>query len=80
MNLRSVVEKYLQLAGGFGRPIPLVAFGFSREETERLFSVFDEDYQISRFVHFSDAAGESFLINGFPHTHVTIDAAIQTIL
>ena len=53
MNLRELVEKYRALAGGFGRPLPLAAFGLARPETERLFGVFDEDYHISRFFHFS---------------------------
>ncbi len=80
MHLRQVVEKYLTLAGGYSRPAPLAGFGLGREETERVFSIFDEDYHISRFFHFSDSAGESFLINGFAHTHVSIDAKIQAIL
>ncbi len=80
MNLRAVVEKYLALAGGYGQPTPLAAFGLTREEAERVFSVFDEDYHISRFFHFSRSAGESFEINGFPHTHVSIDAEIQSVL
>jgi hypothetical protein len=80
MHLREVVEKYLALAGAYGKPAPLAAFGLGKKETERLFSIFDEDYHISRFFHFSDADGEAFAINGFPHTHVCIDAEIQTIL
>ncbi len=80
MHLREVVEKYLTLAGGYGKPAPLDGFGLEKKETERLFSIFDEDYHISRFFHFSKAGGEAFEINGFPHTHVSIDAEIQTIL
>jgi len=80
MPLREVIEKYLTLAGGYGKPAPLAGFGLGKKETERLFSIFDEDYHISRFFHFSNAAGEAFEINGFPHTHVSIDAEIQTIL
>ena len=80
MHLREVVEKYLALAGGYGKPAPLAGFGLGKQEAERLFSIFDEDYHISRFFHFSNAGGEAFEINGFPHTHVSIDAEIQTIL
>ncbi len=80
MQLREVVAKYLQAAGGYGRPVPLGIFGLSREETECVFSVFDEDYHISRFLHLSNAGGESWRINGFPGTHVAIDAEIETIL
>jgi hypothetical protein len=85
-SLRDVVEKYRQLAGGFGRPLALAAFGFSLEETELVFGIFDEDYHISRFFHFSlqeAAAGDSvqsYRINGFPQSHVALDAEIETIL
>jgi len=94
MQLREIVEKYLALAGGYGRPAPLGGFGLRREETERVFSIFDEDYHISRFFHFSDqralpgepthgekeANQEAYQVNGFPHTHVAIDAEIESIL
>ena len=86
MHLREVVEKYVALADGFGKPVPLGSFGLGREQTERVFSILDEDYHISRFFHFSldpgaGAAGrETFEINGFPHTHVSLDAEIQSIL
>jgi len=82
MTLRELVDKYLELAGSFGRPVPLAAFGLSREETERLFSAFDEDYQISRFLCLSQpaAGGQVYRINGFPQTHVSIDAEIRTVL
>ena len=80
MDLGEIVKKYRELSGGFGRPVPLAAFGLSRDETERIFSVFDEDYHISRFFHFSNAGGASFTINGFEHTHVSIDADIESIL
>lgn len=80
MHLREIVEKYLALTGGFGKPAPLGGFGLAREETERIFSIFDEDYHISRFFHFSEAAGPSYRINGFAQTHVSIDSEIQSIL
>jgi len=56
MHLREIVEKYKSLAGDFGKPVELSRFGLSREDTERVFSVFDEDYHISRFFHFTNAA------------------------
>jgi hypothetical protein len=86
MNLRELVEKYRSLAGGFGRPLPLAAFGIARPEAERLFGVFDEDYLISRFFHFSldpaleQSPGKTYRINGFPQSHVSLDAEIETIL
>ncbi|MBZ5643186.1 MAG: hypothetical protein LAO19_10530 [Acidobacteriia bacterium] len=80
MNLRQIVEKYLALAGGFGYLAPLADFGLGRGETERVFGAFDEDYHISRYLHFSQVSGEAFGINGFDQTHVTIDAEIESIL
>ena len=81
MDLKTVIEKYLALAGGYARPVALTDFGWSGEETERVFSVFDEDYHISRFFHFSNEVGSPyFSINSFPQTHVSIDAEIQSVL
>jgi hypothetical protein len=64
LSLRDVVEKYRQLSGGFGKPLALAAFGLSVEETERVFGIFDQTYSI----------------NGFPQSHVALDAEIESIL
>jgi hypothetical protein len=80
MPLRDLVRLYRCCAGAFGEPVALSAFGLAKTETERLFSGYDEDYHISRFFHFSEAAGEKFLVNGIPATHVSLDAEIKTIL
>jgi hypothetical protein len=80
MNLREIVEKYLAIAGGFGYLAALVDFGLERDEVARIFDAFDEDYHISRYLHFSQVAGPAYTINGFDQTHVTIDAEIQSIL
>lgn len=80
MQLREVVDKYRQLAGAFGQPAPLACFGLSQQETERVFSIYDEDYHISRFFHFANLSGDAYQINGFPNTHVTLDAEIESIL
>jgi hypothetical protein len=80
MTLREVVDKYLEAAGGYGKPAALAALGLSREEIERTFGQFDEDYHISRFIHLQCAAGANFAINGFPQTHISIDPEIQTVL
>jgi hypothetical protein len=85
-SLQEVIEKYRQLAGGFGRPLALAAFGLTPEETERVFGIFDEDYHISRFFHFSlqpvaaERSARSYRINGFPQSHVALDAEIESIL
>lgn len=81
MTLRELVERYRSLAGRFGEPVALKAFGLSAIETERFFSSYDEDYHISRFFHFLEGeAATKFSINGIAATHVSIDAEIETIL
>jgi hypothetical protein len=81
MDLRAILDRYLELAGGFGAPVALERFSASREELERAFAILDEDYLISRFFHFTTQPGATaYRINGFDHTHVSIDAAIQTSL
>ena len=80
MNLREVIEKYLGIAGSYGRPAALADFGLDRAQAERVFAAFDEDYHISRYFHFSRVTGAAYTINGFDHTHVSIDAEIQEVL
>jgi hypothetical protein len=80
MQLGELVEKYLLLAGDFGKPVALDRFALGEKETERLFGAFDDDYHISRFFQFTLAEGARFTINGEPETHVAIDAQIDTIL
>jgi hypothetical protein len=79
-ELRQIVDRYLALAGRFGQAVPLASFGLGEQETCRLFSAFDEDYQISRYLKLSRAAGAEFSINGFPQTHVALDEAIRSLL
>jgi hypothetical protein len=79
--LHELVDRYRALAGGFGKPVALSAFALDRPTTEWLFSAFDEDYHISRFFHFTlDAVATPYSINGFPQSHVWLDAEIETIL
>jgi hypothetical protein len=80
MPLGELVRLYRLHAGEFGKPVPLSVFRLAHDETERLFSGYDEDYHISRFFHFTEAGGENFSINGFSATHVSLDAEIETIL
>ena len=80
MELKEIVQKYLAVAGDYGKTVALDSLGLSREEIENVFSAFDEDYHISRFFHFQSAAGAGYKINGFPQSHVSIDADIQAIL
>jgi len=50
MNLAAAVERYLEVAGGFDRPLHLSQLGLPKAETEKLVSAWDEDYQISRYM------------------------------
>ena len=80
VELQELVQRYLAAAGTYGKQAPLGSLGLAKKEIEDAFSAFDEDYHVSRFFQFSCAAGPSFQINGFPQTHVTIDAEVQSIL
>jgi hypothetical protein len=80
MNLAEFVHSYVQLAGGFGKAVALSAFGLTPDETHTVFSGFDEDYHISRFLHFSCAEGQSYTISGEPVTHVMVDRDIESLL
>ncbi len=84
MNLSEVVKKYLAIAarngGGYGHPVALADFALDRAQIEHIFGAFDEDYHISRYFHLSRGPGATYNINGFEHTHVSIDAEIESIL
>jgi hypothetical protein len=80
MTLREIVDKYLAVSGGYGKTVPLSSLGLARKDAEHIFSAFDEDYNISRYFHFQCAAGADYEINGFPQSHLSIDAEIQSIL
>lgn len=80
MDLRRIVERYAALASGFGEPVPLEKFGLDKQETEKVFSGLDEDYHISRFLHFSRAEGQVYEVNGEGVTHLVLDRAISSIL
>lgn len=91
MDLKSLVKRYLDLAGGYGRAVHLSAFGLPKAELERVFSAYDEDYHISRYLKLTRAAdadnqprlgrGERlYTINGFEYSHVAIEGGIEEIL
>jgi len=79
-ELQQIVDRYLAVAGQFGVAVPLGSFGLGEQETARLFSAFDEDYQVSRYLKFSRQSGAQFSINGFFQTHVALDEAIRGLL
>lgn len=80
-NLRQLVDKYLELTGGFGKPVALTSFALSPAETSSVFSAFDEDYHISRYLQYSNVPeAQAYRIGGEPVTHISIDASINEIL
>jgi hypothetical protein len=78
LSLREVVDRYLAVAVKFGQPVALSAFQLSAAEIQALFNVLDEDYHLSRFLHFSNTAGEAYVISGASVTHLSIDSGIQS--
>ncbi|HEV2352282.1 MAG TPA: hypothetical protein VG028_20810 [Terriglobia bacterium] len=90
MELATLVKRYLELSGGFDLPLHLSRIGLSRPEIEKLFSQWDEDYQISRYMFLSREKDESlssfpenervFLVNAFECSHVTFNQNIQELL
>jgi hypothetical protein len=90
MGLAGIVKKYLEISGGFDRPVHLSALGLSTGETEKMISALDEDYQISRYMLLSRERDEAlgayaqearvYLINGFEVSHLSFQAGIQKLL
>ncbi len=80
MTLRTVVERYNVLASQPGAPVALEKFGLSPAETQKLFNALDEDYHVSRYLHFSKTEGRTYTISGEEATHVAIDSAITSLL
>ena len=80
LSLREVVGRYLAVAGKFGQPVALSAFQLSPTEIQALFNVLDEDYHLSRFLHFSNIEGKAYVISGASVTHLSLDSGIQSML
>ena len=79
-DLSAVIERYVTLTDKFGEPVALSAFELTPEITQSVFTSLDEDYHISRYLHFSNAGGNAYLISGAAVTHVSIDATIRDVL
>jgi hypothetical protein len=89
MTIAEAVKRYLEIAGEYGKVVPLASFGLPKPDTERLFAAWDEDYQISRFMLLTAEASqdlarqstqEVYKVNGFDCTHVTLQPGIQELL
>ena len=90
MELGEAVKVYRKAAGGYGRPLALGVFGQSRDETVKIFSAWDEDYQISRFMELTlepsgsvpqeSESAQPYRVNGFDCSHVSFHPDIERIL
>ncbi len=90
MDLATAVKKYMEMAGGFERPVHLSLLGLPKDETEKIISAWDEDYQISRYMLLSRERDEAlvsypsearvYLINGYECSHVSFHSDIQKVL
>jgi len=80
ITLNTIVERYNSVAKQPGATVALEAFGFTAEETQKVFSALDEDYHISRHLHFSKLEGRAYRVSGEEVTHVAIDPAIASLL
>ena len=56
MQLNELVVRYRELATRTGEPVALTDFGLPKKELEKELAAFDEDYQISRFLRFTQEA------------------------
>ncbi|MFB3923982.1 MAG: hypothetical protein ACE145_19850 [Terriglobia bacterium] len=90
MDLAAAVQRYLEITGGFDRPLHLSQFGLPKAETEQLVSAWDEDYQISRYQQLLRRPDEDlaafpadqrvYSINGFEVTHLSFYPDIEKLL
>ena len=80
LSLKEVVDRYSALANQSGAPVALEAFALTPEETAKLFTALDEDYHISRYLHFSSGAGQRYQIGQEQVTHVAVDPGISSLL
>jgi len=80
ISLQELYRIYQAIAAKPGEAVALSAFELSHSEIEKVFSIFDEDYHISRFFHFSESDGEKYVVDGEMVTHVAIDPAFSSIL
>lgn len=80
MSLPELVTRYLSVAMEFGIPVALSALALTLQETEQIFTAYDQDYHVSRFLRFSNSVGPVYTIDGQPATHVAIDQQIRSIL
>ena len=91
MNLKAAVERYLAVAGEFGRPMPLAGFGLDREATEAMLAAWEEDYQLHRHLELipasdtredsSESAGETrYHVGGIAYSGIVFRASVRAVI
>ena len=85
MDLKAVVDRYLQEIGAFGEPMPLGRFGLAHDEVETLLSAWEDDYHLSRHFELVPASGMSgaapaYRINGALYTAIVFRETIRDVL
>jgi hypothetical protein len=85
MQLNAAIDRYLQVAGSFGRPMALDQFGLARPEVEEMLSAWEEDYHLNRYFELVSAAALSgdpsaYVINGALYTAIIIQETIRDVL
>lgn len=86
MDLKSAVERYLEVVRNFRRPMPLTEFGLPKEEIEAMVSAWDEDYHLHRYFELvpasKAAAGDpvkeaAYRIHGILYTGIIFHESIR---
>lgn len=88
MDLRAAVEKYLAVAGDFGRLMPLSGFGLDPETTAAMIAAWEEDYQLHRHLELipvgpgtaGPSAQPGYLVGGIVYTGVIFRPSIRGII
>ena len=85
MELHALVQKYLEVAGGFGKEAPLGSLGLAPSELETLFSNWEDDYQFSRHFELIPTSWMTpdlpqYRINGVLYRGVVFQETIRDVL
>jgi hypothetical protein len=85
MDLKAAVEKYLEVAGAFGKQAPLGCFGLEPSEIESLFATWEDDYHLSCYFELvpsssMSAGAPAYRINGVLYGAIVFREAIRDVL
>ena len=88
MELQAAINRYLEVAGEFGRPMRIADFGLPREEVESLLAAWEEDYQLHRHFRLIPAerttpglvADDAYPVQGIFYTAIVFQKSILDVL